>query len=138
MSTFPKNDPAGLPRTHLIHRIPCCAAVALVLYFTNVAALAAEPVFIGLDDALNIKSNTSAKAIERGTLDAIEEISAMDGVLGGRPLQLLLSDNQSLLARLRVPLTSVWGSANPMTDGVASPSSAFRLSLQDSWGPRPC
>ena len=36
--------------------------------------------------------------------------------------------------RLRIPLISVWGSADPITDGAANPSFVFRLSLKDSWG----
>ena len=37
-------------------------------------------------------------------------------------------------ARLKVPLVSVWGSADPITDNPATPSFVFRLSLKDSWG----
>jgi branched-chain amino acid transport system substrate-binding protein len=127
------------------------------------------PVFIGIDEAYSIKTNTAPRAIERGAQAAIAEINARGGVLGGRPLQLLTTDNQSLPARGRdnlidlaakpgliavlagkfspvtvemipeanrqkVPVISVWGSADPITEGAVSPSFAFRLSLKDSWG----
>lgn len=132
-------------------------------------AQASEPVFIGVDEAYSIKTNTAPRAIERGALAAMEEINARGGVLDGRPLRLLTTDNQGLPARGRdnlidlaakpglvavltgkfspvamemipeanrskIPLISVWGSANQITDGAISPSFAFRLSLKDSWG----
>jgi branched-chain amino acid transport system substrate-binding protein len=128
-----------------------------------------DPVFIGIDEAYSIKTNTAPRAIERGAQAAIAEINARGGVLGGRPLQLVTTDNQGLPARGRdnlvdlaakpgliavltgkfspvtvemvpeanrqkIPLVSVWGSADPITDGALSPSFAFRLSLKDSWG----
>lgn len=89
---------------------------------------------------------------------------------GGRPLQVVTTDNQGVSARgrdnfielaarpglvavltgkfspvtvetvpeanrLKVPLVSVWGSADQITDQSAGGTSfAFRLSLRDSWG----
>lgn len=132
-------------------------------------ARAAEPVYIGIDEAFGVKTSTSPKAIERGVRAAMEEINARGGVLGGRPLKLLTTDNQGVSARgrdnfiemasrpdvvgvlggkyspvtvetmpeanrLKVPLISVWGSADPITDVAPSPSFVFRLSLKDSWG----
>ena len=148
------------------------------LAWSSVLALAASawastpagaPVYIGLDEAYSIKTNTAAKAIERGALAAMEEINARGGVLGGRPLKLITTDNQGVSARgrdnfiettsradviavlagkfspvtvetvpeaqrLRVPIVSVWGSADQITESAGSPSYAFRLSLKDSWG----
>jgi len=130
---------------------------------------AAEPVYIAFDGAYGVKTNTAPKAIERGIQAAMEEINARGGVLGGRPLKLLTTDNQGLPARARdnyldlaakpgvvavlagkfspvivetvpeaqrmkVPLISVWGSADPITDHGHVPSYTFRLSLKDSWG----
>jgi branched-chain amino acid transport system substrate-binding protein len=127
------------------------------------------PVYIAFDGAYGVKTNTAAKAIELGVLAAIEEINARGGVLGGRPLKLLTSDNQGVSARARdnyleyaarpdvvavlagkfspltvetvaaahearVPLISVWGSADPITDHGRRPSFVFRLSLKDRWG----
>ena len=130
---------------------------------------AAEPVYIAFDGAYGVKTNTAPKAIERGIQAAMEEINARGGVLGGRPLKLLTTDNQGVSARARdnyldlaakpgvvavlggkfspvivetlpeaqrmkVPLISVWGSADPITDNGHVPSYTFRLSLKDSWG----
>jgi branched-chain amino acid transport system substrate-binding protein len=36
--------------------------------------------------------------------------------------------------RLKVPLISVWGSADPITDHDHKPSYSFRVSLKDDWG----
>jgi branched-chain amino acid transport system substrate-binding protein len=134
-----------------------------------VAAAASEPVLIGLDEAYSIATNTAPKAIERGMRAAIAEINARGGVLGGRQLQLVTTDNQAVAARgkdnfidlagrpgmtavfggkfspvtvetvpeanrLKVPLVSVWGSADQITDGDPVFPFVFRLSLKDSWG----
>ena len=132
-------------------------------------AVAAEPVLIGLDEAYSIATNTAPKAIERGIRAAMAEINARGGVLGGRPLQLVTTDNQAVAARgkdnfidlaarpgmaavfggkyspvtvesvpeanrLKLPLVSVWGSADQITDGDPVYPFVFRLSLKDSWG----
>ena len=146
------------------------AALAWVLGATlSGAAFAAEPVLIGLDEAYSIATNTAPKAIERGMRAAMAEINARGGVLGGRQLQLVTTDNQAVAARgkdnfidlaarpgmaavfggkyspvtvetvpeanrLKVPLVSVWGSADQITDGDPVFPFVFRLSLKDSWG----
>ena len=127
------------------------------------------PVWIGFDDAFGLKTNTSAVATEWGIKAAIEEINANGGVLNGRPLKLLTTDNKGVSARgkdnfvqlagtqdlvavltgkfspisvemlpeahrLKVPLISVWGSADPITDHEHKPSYSFRVSLKDDWG----
>ncbi len=144
-------------------------AIVLSLACFSTQAQSKDPVFIGIDEAYSIKTNTAPRAIERGAQAAIAEINARGGVLGGRPLQLLTTDNQGLPARGRdnlidlaakpdliavltgkfspvtvemvpeanrqkIPVISVWGSADPITDNAVSPSFAFRLSLKDSWG----
>ncbi len=144
-------------------------ALGLVGSALACAAGAAEPVYIGIDEAYGVKTNTAPKAIERGVRAALEEINARGGVLGGRPLRVLTTDNQGVSVRgrdnfielasrgdvvavltgkyspvtveaipeanrLKVPLISVWGSADPITEDGASPSYVFRLSLKDSWG----
>lgn len=128
-----------------------------------------EPVYLGFDDAYGQKTNTSAAAIEFGLLRAIEDINTAGGVLGGRPLKLLTTDNKGITARgkdnfielahtkdlvtvfggkyspitieaakeaqrLHLPIISVWGSADQITESVNQPSYAFRVSLKDSWG----
>ncbi len=152
----------------------CLGRILHCFFAISVAVLAAhaqakEPVYIGVDAAYSIKTNTAPKAIERGVLAAIDEINARGGVLDGRPLRLLTTDNQGLPARgrdnlidlaakpgligvlagkfspvtvemtaeanrLKVPLISVWGSADQITDGAVNPSFVFRLSLKDRWG----
>ncbi len=151
--------------------LPGTVPKLLALAWLALAAVAhaKEPVHIAVDDAYSIKTNTSPKAIERGVLAAIEEINARGGVLDGRPLKLLTTDNQALPARGRdnlielaakpdliavltgkfspvtvemtaeanrqkIPMISVWGSADQITDGAVNPSFVFRLSLKDSWG----
>ena len=128
-----------------------------------------QPVWIGFDDGYGLKTNTSAMAIEWGIQAAMEEINAKGGVLNGRPLKLMTTDNKGITARgkdnfvqlagtkdlvavltgkyspisvemlpdahrLQVPLISVWGSADPITDHDYKPSYSFRVSLKDDWG----
>jgi len=127
------------------------------------------PVWIGFDDAYSLKTNTSPMAIEWGIKAALEEINNNGGVLNGRPLKLMTTDNKGISAmgkdnfvrlataqdlvavltgkfspisvemlpeahRLKVPLISVWGSADPITDHDHKPSYSFRVSLKDEWG----
>ena len=162
--------PPGLPVSWLraLLRLAVWPALPALLALAGIAH-AREPVYIGFDGAYGVKTNTAPKAIERGIRAAMEEINARGGVLGGRPLQLLTTDNQGVSARARdnylelaarpdviavlggkfspvivetvpeaqrmqVPLVSVWGSADPITDNGHNPSFVFRLSLKDSWG----
>lgn len=127
------------------------------------------PVLIGFDGAYGQKTNTSATSIEWGARAAIDEINRAGGVLGGRPLKLVTTDNKGVTARgkdnfvelaqmpdlvavlggkyspisvealpdvhrLKVPLISVWGSADLITDHAYRPSYTFRVSLKDEWG----
>jgi branched-chain amino acid transport system substrate-binding protein len=128
-----------------------------------------SPVWIGFDDAYGLKTNTSAIATEWGIKAALEEINSNGGVLNGRPLKLVTTDNKGVSARgkdnfvqlagtkdlvavltgkfspisveilpeahrLKVPMISVWGSADPITDHEHKPSFSFRVSLKDDWG----
>lgn len=140
-----------------------------LLAFGLSGAQAQEPVYIGFDGAYGIRTNTAPQAIERGIRAAMDEINEAGGVLGGRPLRLLTTDNQGIPARakdnflglagrpdliavlggkysptmvesipeaqrLKIPLISVWGSADPITEHDHKPSYVFRLSLKDNWG----
>ncbi len=58
-----------------------------------------KPVYIGLDAEFGLENSTSAQAVERGILIAIDEINRAGGVLGGRPLVLKTTDNRSVTAR---------------------------------------
>jgi len=63
------------------------------------ALAAPPPVLIGLDAEFGHRTSTSAQAVQKGLEIAIEEINQAGGVLGGRPLELVLRDNRSLPAR---------------------------------------
>ena len=143
--------------------------VAAQAYAQTSAPPQQAPVWIGFDDAYGLKTNTSAIATEWGIKAAIEEINSKGGVLNGRPLKLVTTDNKGISARgkdnfvqlagtqdlvavltgkyspvsvemlpdahrLKVPLISVWGSADPITDHAHKPSYSFRVSLKDDWG----
>lgn len=58
-----------------------------------------EPVFVGFDGEFGLPNSTSAQSIEKGILIAMDEINRAGGVLGGRPLRLITSDNRSMPAR---------------------------------------
>lgn len=62
------------------------------------AAFSAGPVYIGLDAEFGHKTSTSARAVQQGMEIAIEEINQAGGVLGGRPLELVVTDNRSITA----------------------------------------
>jgi branched-chain amino acid transport system substrate-binding protein len=57
------------------------------------------PVLVGFDGEFGHKTSTSAEAIKRGILCAIDEINERGGVLGGRKLALKERDNRSVPAR---------------------------------------
>ena len=167
MFTFRYMSPPGVRASRRL----VAAAALLLAGLAATPVRAAEPVYIGLDEAFSISTSTTAKAIERGVRAAMDEINARGGVLGGRPLRLLTTDNQGVSARgrdnfidlagkpgmvavlggkfspitvetvpeanrLQVPLVSVWGSADQITEGPGGqvPPYGFRVSLKDSWG----
>ncbi len=57
------------------------------------------PLLIGIDAEFGLLRSTSAQAIHLGAQVAVNEINAAGGLLGGRPLQLVLRDNHSVPAR---------------------------------------
>lgn len=65
----------------------------------GVAAQSREPVKIGLTAAVSGGSAASGEAIKRGLEIAIAEINAKGGVLGGRPLQLVVRDDEGQPAK---------------------------------------
>lgn len=147
-----------------------CAVTAASAQPQNApASTPLAPVLIGFDGAYGQKTNTAPIAIELGARAAIDEINRAGGVLGGRPLKLVTTDNKGISARgkdnfielagmkdmvavfggkyspisvevlpeaqrLKVPLISVWGSADGITDHKHRPSYTFRVSLKDEWG----
>ena len=63
------------------------------------AAPGPKPVLVGLDAEFGHRTSTSAQAVQQGLEIAIAEINQAGGVLGGRPLELVIRDNRSLPAR---------------------------------------
>lgn len=116
----------------------------LVVLFAR-PSLASEqpPVFIGLDAEFGHRTSTSAQAIQKGIEIALDEINAAGGVLGGRPLKLLIRDNRSIPARaranllqlLQVPdLVAVFcGKFSPTVLEVLPLIHAHRLILLNPW-----
>ncbi len=76
-------------------------ALCMIMLLCVVTARAAEkaPVLVGLDGEFGLENSFSAQAIELGLRTAIAEINAAGGVLGGRPIELVIKDNRSILAR---------------------------------------
>jgi branched-chain amino acid transport system substrate-binding protein len=84
-----------------VHRRIRRSLLSLALAGVSVFALAAppQPVLIGVDAEFGLDNSTSAQAVELGLRTAIGEINAAGGVLGGRPLALVLKDHRSIPAR---------------------------------------
>lgn len=97
--TFP---PLRLAAHDLFRRgllISALAAVALFLIVSTSYADDKRPVIIGIDGEFSLDNSTSAQAVELGVRIAVSEINAAGGVLGGRPLDIVLKDHRSIPAR---------------------------------------
>jgi len=70
------------------------AAASFVVSGMPVAALAADPIKLGLVTALSGQSARAGEAITRGMTIAIDEINAKGGVMG-RPLELVRRDDEA-------------------------------------------
>ena len=74
--------------------------VALIAIAASWNTLAAgEPIRIGLNLEVGDVTSTSDDAVRLGVAQAVLEINRSGGVLGGRPLEVLVSDNRSIPAR---------------------------------------
>lgn len=80
---------------------PVLVSVLLLFGLDCMAAKPANgvPVLIGLDAEFSLENSISAQSIETGLKIAMDEINARGGVLGGRPVQLVVKDNGSIPAR---------------------------------------
>lgn len=82
------------------------------------AAQTPAPVILAIDAEFGVHGATSAQAIRRGAEIAAAEINAGGGVLGGRPLQVVIRNNNSIPARARDNLRELAG--NPDVVAVMS------------------
>lgn len=73
-------------------------AAALVASASVAHAQEKPPIVLALDGEFGHATSTSAQAIERGMLIAVEEINAAGGVLGGRKLVYRKTDNRGISA----------------------------------------
>jgi branched-chain amino acid transport system substrate-binding protein len=62
-------------------------------------AAGSKPVLLGIDGEFGLRDSTSAQAIELGVRIAVDQINAAGGVLGGRPLEVVIKDHRSIPAR---------------------------------------
>lgn len=125
-----------------------CQRIAVLAWILGTtfsgAAIAAEPVLMGLDEAYSIATNTAPKAIERGMRAAMAEINARGGVLGGRQLQLVTTDNQAVAARgkdnfidlaARPGMAAVFGGKySPVTVESVPEANRLKVLLVSVWG----
>ncbi|MGB9109395.1 MAG: ABC transporter substrate-binding protein [Telluria sp.] len=87
--------PSPLRAARLLRR----GAVFLALLGGLARAAAPQPVLLGIDGEFGLDNSTSAQAVELGMRAAVAEINAAGGVLGGRPLDIVVKDHRSIPAR---------------------------------------
>ncbi len=106
-------------------------------------AVEKAPVLVGMDGEFGLENSISAQAIELGLRTAIVEINAAGGVLGGRPIKLVIKDNRAILARsvsnfaefVSMPdLVAVFGGRfSPLVLGQLPGVKAAKLSYLVAW-----
>jgi branched-chain amino acid transport system substrate-binding protein len=82
-----------------MNRLIIAIALCLCYTLTAIGAQGKPPVLIGLDAEFGRATSTADDAIKQGILIAIDEINSSGGVLGGRNLSLVETDNRSIPAR---------------------------------------
>ena len=105
---------------------------------------AKKPVIIGFDAEVGHTTSTSDDAIRMGILTAIHEINAAGGVLGGRPLELMIKDHRSVPARgiknieefAEIPdlVAVVGGKFSPVMQEEVPILHEKKVILLDAWG----
>ena len=113
-------------------------------YLGNLQANDIQPVLIGFDGEYGLKNSTSAQAIELGIRVAMDEINSQGGVLGGRPLKLVVKDNRSVpsrgVANLKQFATTpdlvavIGGRFSPVLLQQIEQVHKLKLPLLDVWG----
>ena len=94
---------------------------------------AAGGVLNGRPLKLQSTDNKGIAARGRDNFVALAKTPDLVAVLGGKYSPIVVSMLPEA-QRLKVPLISVWGSADQITDHDGKPSYSFRLSLKDDWG----
>lgn len=85
-------------------RFVSIASALVVSFLVSISGVRADdklPVLVGADLAISDATNTTHKAIILGIRAAIDEVNRAGGVLGGRRLELVTTDNRSIPARGR-------------------------------------
>lgn len=72
-------------------------------------AYAERPLLLAIDAEFGVRASTSAQAIQRGAEIAADEINAAGGLLGGRPLKVIVRNNNSVPARAAENLRELAG-----------------------------
>ncbi len=126
--------------------VACLAASVLFAVPALRPAKAAEeaPIILALDGEFGHSTSTSAQAIERGILIAVEEINAAGGVLNGRRLAYARTDNRGIsaravdnvreLAQRREVLAVFGGKFSPLQIEVVPIVHEYGLILLNPWG----
>ena len=106
-------------------------------------AFAQETVKIGLVTALSGQSARAGEALTRGLQVAIDEINAKGGVLGGRKLELLRRDDESVPAKGVIAARELWfkekvavlfgGLDSPVALAIVPIANENRLPFMDPW-----
>lgn len=92
-------DAISVPDTHRRRTLQCAGALLAAAELRIAAAADRPSLLIGIDAEFELIRSTSAQAIHLGAQAAVSEINSAGGLLGGRPLQLVLRDNSSVPAR---------------------------------------
>ena len=90
---------AGLGAGLLLSKLTGCAAASNDANSSDSSGSGGEPVKVGLVAAITGPSALSGESITRGLTIALEEINVNGGVLGGRPLELIIRDDESTPAK---------------------------------------
>ncbi len=93
---------AGFSAALLLSKLTGCATTTDTSATTDTdsgAASASEPIKLGLVAAITGPSAVSGESIIRGLTIALEDINAKGGVMGGRPLELVMRDDESTPAK---------------------------------------
>lgn len=86
-----------------------CLVLLLLAVVSHAGASDARPLLLAIDAEFGVRSSTSAKAIQRGAEIAADEVNAAGGLLGGRPLKVIIRNNNSVPGRAAENLRELAG-----------------------------